>query len=165
VALTKYSFLLCSLLITNPGFAQAARIVRPTRISKASHPIEVSPALAGFRIGEPMAEALKKIGSPSKQERLGDSPEAPVSYSNEATGISVIGGDTEGVGIILIVKREAGSLDGIRVGDSRSTVKARWGQPAAGNELGGLWLSGQYVVAVSFDRNGVVTRLGIGLGQ
>lgn len=151
--------------MTDPGLAQAARIVRPTQISKASHPIKVNPYLAGFRIGEPMAEALKKLGSPAKQEQLGDTPESPISYSNDSTGISVIGGETEGVGIILVVKRGAGPLDGIRVGDSQSVVKAKWGQPAAGNEAGGLWLSGQYVVAISFDKNGVVTRLGIGLGQ
>ena len=165
MAFFKYPFLLCSFLIANPGFAQAARIVRPTQISKASHSIEVNPTLAGFRIGEPMAEALKKIGSLTKQERLGNSPDSPVSYSNDSKGISIIGGETEGVGIILVVKREAGALDGIRVGDNQLAVKERWGPPAAGGEAGGLWLSGQYVVAVSFDKNGVVTRLGVGLGQ
>jgi hypothetical protein len=165
MTILRYVLLLFSFLIANHGFAQAARIVRPTQISAASHPIEVKPTLAGFRIGEPMQEALKKLGAPVTQERFGDGPEAPASYSNDSKGISVVGSQTEGVGIIMVVTRDAGALDGIRVGDNQSTVKARWGQPAAGGDTSGLWLAGQYVVAVSFDKSGVATRLGIGLGQ
>jgi hypothetical protein len=155
----------CLVAIASPAPAQGARILRPSTIADSSRTLQLEPAFAGFRIGEPAPGAIERLGAPLTVDTLGTGFSAPRSYANLATGINLIVTDVEGVGIILVTHREAGPLDSIRVGDLRTTVLARWGPPAAGGEAGGLWLAGDYVVAVSFDEEGRVARLGIGLGQ
>jgi hypothetical protein len=64
----------------------------------------------------------------------------------------------------LVTDGKAGALDGVKVGDSYDGVIAKWGTPASGNNLNGLWIAGKYIVTVTFDKKGHVSRLGIGLG-
>ncbi len=144
--------------------AQGAAIVRPSQIADSSHPLSIQPALAGFRIGQGISDALARLGKPLKVDTLGSGPDSPVSYANLATGITVVGTTAAGVGVILATSRDAGTLDSVRVGDSRASVLKRWGPPAAGSAEGGLWLDGDYVVAVSFDDGARVKRLVIGVG-
>ncbi len=61
--------------------------------------------------------------------------------------------------------RDAGALDGIRVGDPWSAVRARWGPPAARSEGSALWLAGRYVVGIEYDDVARVTRLVVGIGR
>jgi hypothetical protein len=47
-----------------------------------------------------------------------------------ARGITVIWrNDAPGVSAIVLSKRTAGDIRGVRVGDSRSAISANWGQP------------------------------------
>lgn len=125
----------------------------------------MDPSLARIRIGDNIEKALKKIGKPLVKETLGEGTDAPISFKNKSTGINIIATHTEGVGVILITSRTAGVLDGIRIGDSYETVIAKWGVPASSNNRNGLWLAGKYVVTLTFDEKGNVSRLGIGIGM
>jgi hypothetical protein len=163
------SLLLFLLLFSLPVMAaartQGAGILRPSSVSKRSHELSIDPSLAGIRIGDNLKTALKKIGKPLVRETLGNATDAPVSYTNQSTGISVIATNAEGVGVILVTARNAGELDGIRVGDLYKTVAGKWGPPASGNNRNSLWLAGRYVISVTFDGNARVSRLGIGIGM
>jgi len=143
---------------------QRAGILRPSRVADSARTVSVQPALAGFRIGEPAAGAITRLGAPLRVDTLGSGPDAPLSFANLATGITLIVSRDEGVGIILLTSRQAGALDSIRVGDARGSVLARWGPPVAGSKAAGLWFAGAYVITVAFDGSQRVTRLGIGVG-
>lgn len=145
--------------------AQRAAILRPTKISKDSSELKLAPSLAGFQIGDSFDSAIARLAGPIKAEILGNGTDSPISCTNADSSISLFGGHGGVVGIIMVSTREAGALDGIRVGDSRDTVMKQWGSPAAGGDKQGLWLAGQYIISVKFDPNGYVSRLGIGFGQ
>jgi hypothetical protein len=158
-------FLFSSLPVIPTAWAQSAAIVRPSIVSKDSHELSIDPSFAGFRIGENIEKALKKIGKPLVRETLGEANDAPVSYTNKSTGIGIIAARKEGVGVIFVTNRTAGALGGIRIGDSHESVVAKWGVPASGNKRNGLWLAGKYVITITFDEKGRVSRLGIGIGM
>ena len=162
VRLTAAAF--CLLPFPTRAIAQGAGILRPSKIADSSRTLSVQPELAGFHIGEATSQALPLLKGPLKVDTLGSDPSSPVAYANPATGITLYGTATEGIGIIMVTSRAAGDLDGIRVGDSLRAVTARWGPPAAGGAHGGLWLAGDYVVTISCDDGIHVTRLGIGVG-
>ena len=153
---------LCSVVIASPVAAQRAFIQRPSIIAPSARTVHVKPILAGFRINESTSTARRRLGAQVVTDSLGSGPDALVSLSNPTTGITVIAGPVDGVGIILVTRRDAGALDGIKVGDRRSAVIARWGPPAAGSESAGLWIAGKWVITVTFDGEGRVARLGIG---
>ena len=150
----------CALASPLSASAQGARILRPQSVADSARTLQVKPTLAGFRIGEPTTVALKRLGTALKVDTIGS---GMVSYTNLESGINLIATDAEGVGIILLTRREAGALDSIRIGDSRETVLARWGPAAAGGAPSGLWLAGEYIIAVKFDESGHVIQLGMGL--
>jgi hypothetical protein len=156
--------LVCALAAPQLVSAQGARILRPSRIADSSRVVSAQPTLAGFRIGEPTPGALARLGPTLKADTLGSDPDSPVSYTNPTTGVTLYATVADGVGIVMVTRREAGALAGVRVGDSRASVVARWGPPAAGGHVGGLWLAGDYVITLGFDDSGRVARLGIGLG-
>ena len=142
--------------------AQGAAIARPSIVAKSSHSLVVDPSLAGFRLGEPAANAIARLGRPLTKEIIGEGPDAIVSYANNKTGITILLTPNEGVGIILVTNRNAGALDTIRVGDPYESIVARWGPPAAGGASEALWLAGEYIITVKCDDAGHLSRLGIG---
>jgi hypothetical protein len=159
------AFAVLSGLVCAPStFAQGVGILRPSQVAGSARTLTIKPTLAGFRLGEPEDGAVARLGGPLKVETLGSGPEAPVSYTNVAKGITLIASRADGVGIVLVTSRGAGVLDGIRVGDRKEDVVARWSVAGAGGDTDGLWLAGRYVVSVKFDRDGRVARLAIGFG-
>jgi hypothetical protein len=157
------AFVACfSLTSPRVALAQAAGMLRPNRIAPDSRELTVPTTLAGFRLGEATGPAQARLGTSITADTLGTGPSPVVSLTNRATGIVLFVSRDGGVGVIMVSEREAGDLDGIRVGDTRSTVVAKWGPPAAGGANAGLWLAGTALVSVAFDATGRVTRLGMG---
>ena len=154
-----------SLFFAMSAWAQGATIVRPSRVSKESRELKIAPVLAGLRIGDSIEKGIIAIGKPLTKETLGVGENAPISYKSESSGISFVATQAEGIGIIFITYRDAGELDGLRVGDSFKNVLAKWGPPASGNNHNALWLSGKYVITLAFDDSGRISRLGIGVGM
>lgn len=152
-------FLSCAVVLPS---AVAAQIMRPSRVADSSHVLSVAPKLAGFRVGEPLMAAVARLGRDLKVDTLGGNPDDPlVSYANLATGVTILGTRNAGVGVIMT---STGQLDQVSIGESRAAVFAHWGPPAAGGRVGALWLDGDYVVSVTFDGAGAVSKLGIGIG-
>ena len=155
-------FLTASLsLVSSIATAQRAGIVRPSRVAPDSRVLSVTHQLAGLRLNESDSAARAHLGQPLTVGTVGTGSSL-VSLSNTKGVTAIVGSD--GVGIILVTARNAGDLDGVRVGDSHAAVLERWGPPAAGGASGGLWLGQDIVITVSFDADGHVSRLGIGQG-
>ena len=158
-------FVLLSLFFAVAAWAQGAAIVRPSEVSKESHELKIAPVLAGLRIGDSIEKGIIAIGEPLAKETLGIGENAIIIYKNESSGISFVATQSEGIGIIFVTLRDAGELDGLRVGDSFGNVLEKWGPPASGNNKNALWLSGKYVITLAFDDSGCISRLGIGVGM
>lgn len=137
-------------------------IVRPTVVAPTARPATVVPMFGGFRLGQPLRIARPLIGLPLHVDTLGAGTDQILSFQNSRTGMTLLATWTDGVGAILSTKREAGALDGVRVGDGRADAIARWGQPTAGSAQAALWIAGRWVISASFDQGGRITRLGIG---
>ena len=148
-----------------PGFAQDAGISRPAVVSDSTRRLRLTPTLAGFRIGEKMADARARLGTATRVDTLRRQSDPVLSVADQSTGITIIGNRASGVAIVLLSSRDAGNLDSIRVGDERAKVLGRWGPPAASSESSALWLAGRYMVGVEFDDVDRVTRLILGFAR
>ncbi len=148
-----------------PAPAQVSGIVRPSIISDSTRPLRFAPAIGGFRVGEKMADAVARLGTPTRVDTLQHGSHPVLSVANPRTGVTIIRSGPDGVAVLLVGSRDARELDGIRVGDSSSTVRARWGPPAAQGQGSALWLAGKYVVGLEYDGVGRVTRLVVGIGR
>jgi hypothetical protein len=135
--------------------------VRPSTKAARSRELTVPAAFAGFRLGQPLRIAKPLVGLPLKIDTLSSGAVPTVSLSNSKSGITLVGTWSDGVGVVLATTREAGALDGIRVGDNRDAAIARWGPPAASTGQSAIWLARQWVVSASFDDAGRIARLGI----
>ena len=120
------------------------------------------PALAGFRLYEAPDGARMRLGGPVTVDTLGSGPGAALAYTNPERGISLVTSRLDGVAIIYVTKREAGELDGIRVGDTREQVLTRWGKPSRAGGPNGLWLVDDWVISVELGEGERVVRLGVG---
>ena len=151
-----------------PTAAQGAGILRPSVISESSHTLSVPGVLAGYTLGDSTSSAVARLGRSLKIDTISTGSDPLISYANLGKGITLIATNGGGVGIIFLTRPEAGTLDGIRVGDTRATAIARWGPAAAGGKGtgkgGALWLTDENVVAVTFDESGRISQLGIGRG-
>ncbi len=138
-----------------------AFIVRPATIAPHTRTLDIVPAFAGFRLGQPLRIARPLLGLPIHVDTLGSGTDHTLSFQNPETGITLLASWTDGVGAILATKRETGALDGVRVGDRRTNAISRWGSPAAGGADTAVWIAGRWLISASFDRNGRITRLGV----
>jgi hypothetical protein len=129
------------------SWSQGAAIVRPSKVSKESRELKITPVLAGLRIGDSIEKGIIAIGKPLTTKTLGVGENAPISYKNESSGISFVATQAEGIGIIFVTYRNAGELDGLQVGDSFGNVLAKWGPPASGNNHNALWLTERFRLA------------------
>lgn len=150
------------LLVPHHLNAQRVAVVRPSVIAPGSHELKIPGALAGFTIGDAFTAARSHLGGPVRVDTLGGGDDPPVAFANSAKGITLVMANDGGVGAITVRTREAGVLDGIRVGDPKSAVITRWGPPAAGRGAHGLWLDGAALIAVTFGSDSTVTELTLG---
>ncbi len=131
-----------SLSAAAPAFAQAAGIVRPSRVSDSTRQLRLRPVLAGFQIGERMAGAVARLGTPVRVDTFQSQSDPVLSVADQRTGITIIGNRADGVAVVLVSRDDAGTLDssasGIRApgswhGGARLppvTRAARSGSPA-----------------------------------
>jgi hypothetical protein len=120
------------------------------------------PAFAGYRLGDKLAAVRARIGAPVKVDTIGKGRAAALALTNPSTGTTAVVDATEGLAILYITRREAGTLDEVRVGDSKATVLARWGQPTTVEGGTAMWVVGRWVIVVELKDGDVVKRLGLG---
>jgi len=139
-----------------------AFVTRPATIASNARSLDIAPTLAGFRLGQPLRIARPLVGLPLKVDTLGTGSDSILSFQNSSTGITLLATWTDGVGAILSTRRDAGAVNGVRVGDRRSDVLSRWGPPAATSADAATWIAGPWMITASFDSSGQIVRLGIG---
>jgi hypothetical protein len=91
------------------------------------------PRVGGVALGDSASAVLTALGNPEhRQESLGLR-----FWDYQRRGISLTWDkDDSRVHVIVLSKRSAGEVAGVRVGDSAATTRARWGAPARGRERG-----------------------------
>jgi hypothetical protein len=120
------------------------------------------PALAGFQLGERMPSVRTRLGAPLRVDTLGKGKDAALSLTNAKTGTTAVVSPIDGLAILYLTRREAGVLDEVRVGDAKSRVLTRWGQPTTVQGASAMWVVGTWVVVVELGDGDVVKKLALG---
>ena len=117
------------------------------------------PAVAGLRLGVPRAVIDSVLGRPESVRSLG---QGVVALGYRSKGISLMYSDADSLAVLYLVTREAGDIGGVRVGDPKDSVVARWGNPTSVQDNVGLFEVGRWVIVVRIDSLSRVEVLGIG---
>ena len=91
------------------------------------------PAVAGPRLGDPPSAVRVLLGEPERrQTSLGMD-----FWDYDRRGLSLIWDlDRTTLRVIVLKKSGAGVIEGLRVGDNATQVRARWGAPARARQHG-----------------------------
>jgi hypothetical protein len=106
------------------AFAPATAAPRPWQAG------DKPPAVAGVLLGDTEQHALDVLGAPDEVTPNADGE--VLQYL--AKGLEVAATKKDGVVAIHLLKPEAGSVDGIKVGDIARNVLLKWGAPAGGRD-------------------------------
>jgi len=120
---------------------------------------DAPPAVAGIRLGDDRARLEAVLGKPSETQKLGEDAWA---FTYRKRGVQVLYTPLDGAAIIYLQSRAAGDIGGVRLGDAREDVLARWGNPSSGQGETALYLAGSWVVVLKLDQNGQVKQLALG---
>ena len=88
------------------------------------------PEVAGIKLGDTEQHALDVLGAPDEVTPNADGE--VLQYITK--GLEVAATKKDGIVAIHLLKPEAGSLDGIKVGDIARNVLLKWGAPAGGRD-------------------------------
>jgi hypothetical protein len=100
------------------------------------------------------------LGAPDDSQQIGDG--WALKFRNK--GLSIVYTQPDGAAIIYLLRRNAGDIGGVRLGDKYDTVLARWGKPTNTGGPNSLYIAGKWVVVVTVDS--VTTRVvQLGLGR
>ncbi len=88
------------------------------------------PEVAGIKLGDSEQHALDVLGAPDDVTPNADGE--VLQYV--AKGLEVAATKKDGVVAIHLLKPEAGSIDGIKVGDIARNVLLKWGAPSGGRD-------------------------------
>lgn len=143
----------------------AASVSAPAAAQQGGFPWkdgDPSPAFAGFRLGQDLAAARASMRGTIDTDTLGSGAQRAYAYTTRDGSLSIVGAPREGVGIIVVRRRELGAVDGVRVGDACAAVIERWGPPPRGDSEVGLWVAGKWLVSARCDDTGHVSELTVG---
>ncbi len=119
------------------------------------------PAVAGVSLAASRARLDSVLGAPTDSQQIGADGWA---FNFQTRGISVVYTPLDGVAIIYLLRRDVGDIGGVRLGDSKGAVLARWGAPSTTDGPNALYIAGKWVVVITFD--GAATRVvKLGLGR
>jgi tetratricopeptide (TPR) repeat protein len=96
---------------------------------------------AALQVGTTTAEVRRRLGAPSSVERSG----ATTLWHFDAAGV-VAAFDESGRAVMFsLLRRAAGEIDGVHVGDNLRQVEAAWGPPSGGDATARMWQDGSGV--------------------
>ena len=113
-------------------------------------PGDTAPAARWGQLGDTEQHAREVLGPPADTSKLGSAD-----VFDYASGLQIIGNPTDGVSIIRLRSRGAGSIDGVRIGDDPQSVLAKWGKPDSGAGAVALYNAGVWTVEVKLDATGL----------
>jgi thioredoxin 1 len=112
------------------------------------HAGDAPPAIAGLTLGAARGTIDSVLGRPETVRTL--SPGVQM-LGYRSHGIAVMYSEVDSLAALYLVSRDAGEIGGIRVGDARDSVVARWGDPTATEDNVGLYQVGRWVIVVRLD--------------
>ncbi|HTP40653.1 MAG TPA: hypothetical protein VMI92_13895 [Steroidobacteraceae bacterium] len=120
---------------------------------------DAAPVIGGVHLGEERSEVEKSLGPPPEKKDL-DGGFKGLLYSERGLGLVYSTRDAEVTGIYLL-SRDAVDLDGVRLGDSRDEVLARWGEPTAVQGAQAIYLAGNWAVIAELGDAQTVVSLSV----
>lgn len=102
---------------------------------------------------------LQLLGEPTQVQDLGGESVALVF---KPKGIMALWAPLDGVAIVYVLAREAADIGGVRVGDSKSEVLARWGLPSSIQGPTAIYRAGSWGAVVRLDETNHVVQLSLG---
>ncbi len=102
------------------------------------------PAVAGVSLGDTEQHALDVLGAPDEVTPNADGE--VLQYI--AKGLEIAATKKDGVVAIHLIKPEAGSMDGIKVGDIARSVLLKWGAPAGGRDRTAEFGTSRWTISV-----------------
>jgi len=123
------------------------------------HPGDAPPAVARLKLGAPRATIDSVLGQPESVRTVGQGVQV---LGYRSRGLALMYSDADSLAVIYLVTREAGDIGGIRVGDAKDSVVARWGNPSSVQDNVGLYQVSRWVIVVRIDSLSRVELLGLG---
>jgi hypothetical protein len=117
------------------------------------------PVIAGVKLGMSKEALLKLHGKPTQIQKLG---EDSLAYTFNPKGITALWAPLDGVAIIYVETRDAADIGGVRIGDSKSEIVARWGVPPSIDGPTAIYRAGYWGVVVRIDETDHIVQLGLG---
>jgi hypothetical protein len=114
-------------------------------------------SIMGVTLGSNSDEVVAAMGRFEDARRVKNG----VLYIYPSLGVVVLMTQQFGAKEISLARAEAGSIDGIRVGDPWSTVATRWGAPANVAEDGTAFFVRGNWIAFASQKDGVVEWVGM----
>src|ERR1041385_728063 len=145
-----------SLAILDAASSQAQQGTSPWKAGDSPPPV------AGVRLGVTRAALDSLLGRPDKIQQMGQDG-LGLTYTKR--GISVVYTPLDGAAIVYLLRRDAGDVGGVRLGDTKDQVLARWGKPSTGEGMNALYISGKWVVVVTLDSVTGTRVVQLGLGR
>ncbi len=120
---------------------------------------DIAPPVAGIHLGDSLDRIKELLGEPVEKQKLGDYQE---SLRSRSRGVTVAWATADGAAVIFLDTREAGDIGGIRIGDTREEVLARWGAPSTVKDRTAMYLAGSWGVVLKLDELNRVSQLYLG---
>ena len=145
--------------------AEAARLLgRPPTASRApgagsarTESLATAPSIAGLRLGGAQEQVVAALGRPPEAGRI----EGHIVWRYQQRGITVVFDGSARVAMLIMTEPSAGTVDGVKVGDSVNAAVARWGAPSDRDAGMLFFLRGGWFISVE-DTGGTISALGIG---
>jgi hypothetical protein len=102
------------------------------------------PEVAGIKLGDTEQHALDVLGAPDEVTPNADGE--VLQYITK--GLEVAATKKDGVVAIHLLKPEAGSMDGIKVGDIARNVLLKWGAPSGGRDRTADFVTSRWTISV-----------------
>ena len=118
------------------------------------------PIIAGVKLGMTKETLVQLMGEPTQVQKLGEDSLALVF---KPKGIMVLWAPLDGVAIIYVQTRDAADIGGVRIGDGKSEILARWGLPSSIQGPTAIYRAGSWGAVVRLDETDHVVQLSLGL--
>jgi hypothetical protein len=133
------------------------------------------PAVGGVHLGDPRSAVEQVLGKPESESTLPDTDVTLLEF--RSSGLSLTASPGRGVTGMSLASREAGDLDGFRVGDRVTDVAGKWGPPTrierGGAEMEAMlgfaslmeYRYAELSVVIRGDREGRIRQADVGLSS
>lgn len=123
------------------------------------HDGDKAPPVAGVHLGDSQEQINAVLGPPAETQKLGEQQSA---FHYPLRGLTVAWAPLDGAAIIFLETRAAGEINGVRIGDSRADVLAKWGTPSTVQNETAIYKAGSSCVVLKLDEHDSVAQLYLG---